>query len=220
MSGAALSRISHTRFTKFLKPKDPNTFLLPLLDLICKEFPADSEVQMRCPYQVDPHKISMEGFLVLEREVEGVLGTAVLSLLSVSVGSLAALSSRITRQLDPVAKINVGFRVEVHNNQDAQAVATLLQAQEVSMGLSIYKEVDKEGWEALARAAQEFEASMKGLDIWISLEGAAEAKRENIKVVWEALEFDTDFVVWTNDRDIPGDGDSHQGLVGVGKAET
>ena len=36
---------------KFLKPKDPNTFLLPLLDLICKEFPApalfpDSEVQM------------------------------------------------------------------------------------------------------------------------------------------------------------------------------
>ena len=25
---------------KFLKPKDPNTFLLPLLDLICKKFPA------------------------------------------------------------------------------------------------------------------------------------------------------------------------------------
>ena len=184
---------------------------------------------MRCPCQVDPHKISMDGFLVLEREVEGVLGTAVQSLIVLSVfggqlgGSddcLAALSSRITRQLDPVAKINVGYRVEVHDNQDAQAVATLLQAQEVSMGLSIYKEVDKEGWEALARAAQEFEASMKGLDIWISLEGVAEAKREDIKVVWEALEFDTDFVVWTNDRDIPGDGDSHQGLVGVGKAET
>ena len=184
---------------------------------------------MRCPCQVDPHKISMDGFLVLEREVEGLLGTAVQSLIVLSVfggqlgGSddcLAALSSRITRQLDPVAKINVGYRVEVHDNQDAQAVAALLQAQEVSMGLSIYKEVDKEGWEALARAAQEFEASMKGLDIWISLEGVAEAKREDIKVVWEALEFDTDFVVWTNDRDIPGDGDSHQGLVGVGKAET
>ena len=178
---------------------------------------------------MDPHKISMDGFLVLEREVEGVLGTAVQSLIVLSVfggqlgGSddcLAALSSRIPRQLDPVAKINVGYRVEVHDNQDAQAVATLLQAQEVSMGLSIFKGVDKEGWEALARAAQEFEASMKGLDIWISLEGVAEAKRENIKVVWEALEFDTDFVVWTNDRDIPGDGDSHQGLVGVGKAET
>ena len=184
---------------------------------------------MRCPCQVDPHKISMDGFLVLEREVEGVLGTAVQSLIVLSVfggqlgGSddcLAALSSRITRQLDPVAKINVGYRVEVHDNQDAQAVAALLQAQEVSMGLSIYKGVDKEGWEALARAAQEFEASMKGLDIWISLEGVAEAKREDIKVVWEALEFDTDFVVWTNDRDIPGDGDSHQGLVGVAKAET
>ena len=184
---------------------------------------------MRCPCQVDPHKISMDGFLVLEREVEGLLGTAVQSLIVLSVfggqlgGSddcLAALSSRITRQLDPVAKINVGYRVEVHDNQDAQAVAALLQAQEVSMGLSIYKGVDKEGWEALARAAQEFEASMKGLDIWISLEGVAEAKREDIKVVWEALEFDTDFVVWTNDRDIPGDGDSHQGLVGVGKAET
>ena len=45
---------------------------------------------------------------------------------------LAALSSRITRQLDPVAKIDVGYndRVEVHDNLDAQAVATLLQAQE------------------------------------------------------------------------------------------
>ena len=122
--------------------------------------------------------------------------------------------------MDPVAKIDVRYRVEVHDNQDAQAVATLLQAQEVSMGLSIYKEVDKEGWEALARAAQGFGASPKALDVWISLEGAAEAKRENIKVVWEALEFDVDFVVWTNDRDIPADGDSHQGLVGVPKAET
>ena len=31
---------------KFLKPKDPNTFLLPLVDLICKKFPADSEVHI------------------------------------------------------------------------------------------------------------------------------------------------------------------------------
>ena len=52
--------------------------------------------------------------------------------------------------MDPVAKIDVRYRVEVHDNQDAQAVATLLQAQEVSMSLSIFKEVDKEGWEALA----------------------------------------------------------------------
>ena len=186
---------------------------------------------MRCPCQGDPHKISMDGFLVLEREVEGVLGTAVQSVIVVSVfggqlgGSddcLAALSSRITRQLDPVAKIDVGYgnRVEVHDNLDAQAVVTLLQAQEVSMSLSIFKGVDKEGWEALARAVQGFGASPKALNIWISLEGAAEAKRENIKVVWEALEFYTDFIVWTNDGDIPGDGDSHQGLVGVGKAET
>ena len=87
------------------------------------------------------------------------------------------------------------------------------------MSLSIFKGVDKEGWEALARAVQGFGASPKALNIWISLEGAAEAKRENIKVVWEALEFYTDFIVWTNDGDIP-DGDSHQGLVGVGKAET
>ena len=101
---------------------------------------------------MDPHKISMDGFLVLEREVEGVLGTAVQSLIVVSVSGqptdlggqlggsddcLAALSSRITRQLDPVAKIDVGYgnRVEVHDNLDAQAVFTLLQAQEVSMSL-------------------------------------------------------------------------------------
>ena len=37
---------------KFLKPKDPNTFILPLLDQICKKFPARkffSEVHMKCP---------------------------------------------------------------------------------------------------------------------------------------------------------------------------
>ena len=47
---------------KFLKLKDPNTFLLPLLDLICKEFPADSEVhksyEIPChSCQEDPHNI-------------------------------------------------------------------------------------------------------------------------------------------------------------------
>ena len=109
----------------------------------------------------------------------------------------------------------------VHDNQDAQAVATLLQAQEVSMGLSIFKGVDKEGWEALARAVQGFGASPKTLDhVWVSLEGAAEANREDIRAVWEALESPLGFIVWRNDEDLPSDGDSHQGLVGVGETET
>ena len=123
--------------------------------------------------------------------------------------------------MDPVAKIDVRYRVEVHDNQDAQAVATLLQAQEVSMGLGIYKGVDKDGWEALARAVQGFGASPKKLNhVWVSLEGAAEANREDIRAVWEALESPLGFIVWRNDEDLPSDGDSHQGLVGVGETET
>ena len=71
---------------KILNPKDPKSFLLPLLHSICKEYEYEyawrPEVEMRCPCQEDPHRISAGGFLILEEHVEGVFGTAVQSLIS------------------------------------------------------------------------------------------------------------------------------------------
>ena len=71
---------------KILNPKDPKSFLLPLLHSICKEYEYEyawrPEVEMRCPCQDDPHRISADGFLILEEHVEGVFGTAVQSLIS------------------------------------------------------------------------------------------------------------------------------------------
>ena len=74
-----------TEILKLMNQKDPESFLLPLLHLICEKYPSRPgrpEVQMGCPCQADPHKISQDGFLFLEEHVEGVLGTAVQSLLS------------------------------------------------------------------------------------------------------------------------------------------
>ena len=70
---------------KIKKPKDPRGSLLPLLHSICEKYarrPVDWGVEMRCPCQDDPHRISADGFLLLEEHVEGVFGTAVQRLIS------------------------------------------------------------------------------------------------------------------------------------------
>ena len=69
---------------QIMNPKDPKSFLLPLLHSICEKYPGDGwrMVQMRCPCQDDLHWISVDGFLVVEEHVEGVFGTAVQSLIS------------------------------------------------------------------------------------------------------------------------------------------
>ena len=70
---------------KIKRPKDPKSSLLPLLHSICEKYarrPVDWGVEMRCPCQDDLHRISADGFLILEEHVEGVFGTAVQSLIS------------------------------------------------------------------------------------------------------------------------------------------
>ena len=73
---------------KIKNPKDPKSSLLPLLHSICEkydwspEWRRGAQVEMRCPCQDDPHRISADGFLILEEHVEGVFGTAVQSLIS------------------------------------------------------------------------------------------------------------------------------------------
>ena len=206
---------------KLVEPKDPIRYLLPLLDLICQRFPSrisngwlgDGEVQMGCPCQEDPHKISMKGFMLLEEEVEGVFGTTVQTLKSVRVENfffnmtvavenlkepgLLAICSRMSRQ-EIVTSISVYDGLEIEDNTDIQAVSTLLQAQQVCLTLKVCGSVGREGWEMLARAMQ---ANPSG--VWRmegSIEGLADARREDIKDIWEAVR--DVFIVWDTDDEM------------------
>ena len=200
---------------KRTQPKDLDSFLLPLLDHICESFPCtpwqavhDSyEVQMNCPCQEEPHKISLSGFLLLEEEVEGPFGTALQSLKSVKVEGSApfsVLSSRMSRQHGLVTLIQIGCTLDVEDNADVQACVTLLQAQQVSISLTVYGsgakenkedkkgkksdvrwEVDEEGWEALARAMQVKPNGVQRVEV--SRDWLAQLRREDTKAIWEAV---------------------------------
>ena len=90
----------------FLELEEPSTFVLPLLDLICKsgqDQPIGYRMQLVCPTTLpDSHSVTDEAFLLLE-EVEGSFGTAEQSIESMSLFSLeepllSALSLRVARQ--------------------------------------------------------------------------------------------------------------------------
>jgi len=102
---------------KLVRPKQLRRFLHHLLDEICRRFPSQDwdedwdEVEVICPCQEDTHKISLKGFQLLEKEVEGVFGTTVQSLKSVDYSRhpryLTAVASRMSRQAKVVASVSV-----------------------------------------------------------------------------------------------------------------
>ena len=67
------------KILKLMELKEPSTFLLPLLHLICETESGPSqrdfhEVHLICPGHPEPHSVTPETFLLLE-EVEGAFGT-------------------------------------------------------------------------------------------------------------------------------------------------
>ena len=108
--------------------------------------------------------------------------------------------------------------MDVEDNADVQALSTLLEAQHVSIGVCIYEAVDKEGWEALARAVQGFGTDDKNLHrVFVTLVGLAGVRREDIKAVWEVT---PDFIVWRNDEDLSPEGRSQEGQMFVQADDT
>ena len=118
--------------------KHPKVLLLDLLDAICDRFPADSnglqipEMSVSCPrHPGASHNISWSGFLLLE-EVEGAFGTTEQILGSIygetlRGTSLAALSSRISRQQKKVNLIHIKD-IEIEN-RCVKAFNTIMQVQ-------------------------------------------------------------------------------------------
>ena len=122
---------------KFLKLEEPDSFLLPLLNHICESFPPKegrfTGVALNCPGRTEaaaqgphltssskwvvepdytePRRVSFQGFPLLE-EAEGSFGTKIQRIEKIEVDvldepHLSALSSRIVRQGNPIASINL-----------------------------------------------------------------------------------------------------------------
>ena len=205
---------------KLMELEDSSAFLLPLLHLICEKCPPPDhqelwmgevrgEVEISCPCQADKHKVSFDGFLLLENEVEGLFDTAVQAIKLVesryNLGQpyLSALSSRISRQQNPVMVITVGRDLEIGKKKSAEAFSILLQAQEVKMtNLKVHGDIGEGGWEMVARAMQTRPSTIS--TVWTSKEGLEQGRKEDIKEIWEAVKhsfFISDLAINMTDDD-------------------
>ena len=176
--------------------KDRKDFLLDLLDVICERVPSIvqlfhlNQLRMVCPRHPDPHSISSAGFLLLE-EVEGVLETAEQRIESIEVTSLSeqalsAIVSRMSRQQEAVTSIRIGHSVEIDSEKGAQAFFNLMSSQvESEIGVKVMGSIGRGGWEALGNATQ-LHPGVVGR-IVTTKASLAEARKEDIKKVWEAL---------------------------------
>ena len=186
------------RVLHFLELEEPSTYLLPLLDLICKSRPTDpvrgDHVDMICPNHPDnPHSITEEAFLLLE-EVEGRFGTAVQSVESISVLSLkepllSALSARVARQREVLTSIYFLYVFCWDGAKSSvEAFTTLLQAQTVDVNiLDIGGAIGGDGWGALAKSLKGKFLSVYPMFwcVFILKQDLSEAKKEDIKEIWD-----------------------------------
>ena len=142
---------------------------------------------------METHKVSFPGFLILEKEVEGLLGSTVQSIERVSCKYnlhepfLSALSNRISRQQSVVSMISVGRDLEITSKRDVLAFRTLLQAEEVTMvNLKIEGEIREEGWKMVA-TAMKTRPGVVSRTVWTSKEVLEDGRKEDIKDIWEAV---------------------------------
>ena len=142
---------------------------------------------------METHKVSFPGFLLLEKEVEGLLGSTVQSILRVSCKYnlhqpfLSALSNRISRQQSLVSMVSVGRDLEINSKRDVLSFKTLLQAEEVTMvNLRIEGEIGEEGWKMVA-TAMKTRPGVVSCTVWTSKEVLEDGRKEDIKDIWEAV---------------------------------
>ena len=173
--------------------KEPKDFLVDLLDVICERVPSTAhlnQLQMVCPRHPDPHSISPAGFLLLE-EVEGFLGTTEQRIESIEVTSLSeqalsAIVSRMFRQQEAVTSIRIDHSIKIESEKGAQAIYNLMSSQvEPVIGVQVMGSIGEGGWEALGKATQ-LQPGVVGR-IMTSKASLAEARKEDVKKVWEAV---------------------------------
>ena len=188
-----------TAILKLMEDYEAN--LLDLLHTICKRGPPDVEsrsyhgvVKLGCPCRPDPHLVLFSDFLLLE-EVEGAFVTTEQTVETISKGgileesSMSALSSRMSRQQKKVTSLSFSC-VELGCKEGAEALKTLMQVgpeiTEPYLEIAVPKAIGTEGWKALVEGMK-LQPSLR-LNCFIVLKDALdEAKKEDVRVIWEAV---------------------------------
>ena len=180
---------SLVKILKLVEVKEPSTFLLPLLDLICESGSNPfflSELHIICPCNATFHKIKYNALLLLE-EVEGAFGTILQNLLLIKNGSLgepdiAAINSRMSREETVDTEIVV---VEIQiNDNSVHAFINLLRARKVYFHLPVFEGIGEESWKVLGQALR----GKTNIELrWVSIlrQDLKEAIMEDIMVVWD-----------------------------------
>ena len=191
--------------------EDPKANLPEVLDAICESnlqthFCGGSGVRMGCAHYQHSYSVSQPGFELLEM-VEGAFGTTAQIVEYVSLGNrihqstfVAALASRLTRQQQPLTSISLG-KIEMSCEEDAEDFKTLMQAISPTTtmkleGLSVVglrSDWTREAWEFVAEALQGHPGLLS--EFFASKDVYKGGKREEIRVVWEALKPDGRLIV-------------------------
>ena len=188
--------------------EDPKAHILDLLDAICQRFPENrvggyfGAVTISCPTHRDSHRVLSSDFCLLE-EIEGAFGTTIQDVVALTAGEngscleeplLSTLSARLSRQQNKLTSICF-HNVSVESKESAEAFKTVMQASpEITfthVGLEVRMPIGTEGWRALAEGV----SLHPGLrfDAFYVLKAALDgARREDMRVIWEALEIMTE----------------------------
>ena len=141
------------------------------------------------PDYTEPRRVSLQGFTLLE-EAEGFFGTSIQSIERVLLASeildaphLAALSSRLMRQENPVGSIHISKITLGGDLQSVQAFGILLQADRVWVVTLVLSEaIGEEEWRILGRAIRPRILTR----ILVTKDGLAQGKRQDIKQLFDA----------------------------------
>jgi len=180
--------------------KEPKSKMLDLLDAICEQsFSSElwysGSVRMGCPRHPDsPHLIPLERLEFLE-VVEAAFDTTEQTVLSVKTTpfalaepALSVLGDRLSWQQAKMAALSTAM-VLIGTRKDAEDLKTILEATEEVRDtihvVWITGRIGVEGWAALGQGVK----SHPGRVLTFSAPKAVmeEAKREDLRVIWEAL---------------------------------
>ena len=188
---------------KLVEVDKPRTFLIPLLDYICKSSfvhewdKFNNEIHLICPYHpAAPLVVSHGDFLLLEL-VEAAFGTAEQSIVQVRSEDgmgwdelLSAISSRMSRQKEAVTSV-VLDDIRLKDQSDIDAFLVLLQAQEISIrgNLVLVNSINQDGLKVVARGLKDKgRTNMKLGTFGISMKDVTPGMKDTIKDIWEAVD--------------------------------
>ena len=184
---------------KLMKNRKAN--MLDLLDTICnKRFEGAhaGRVTLSCPNHPNSHRPDLFGDFLLLEAVEGAFGTSEQKAISsadfggLREPALSALSSRLARQQEKLPRLWF-VCLQVDTKESAEAFKTLMEASsEVTMheedcGIKVLRAIGGEGWKALAEGVR-LHPGVRPTYVTILKDDLDEASKEDIRVIWDALE--------------------------------